>query len=403
MFEVNAVSVLFVVITIIVVAKSRRLDHLQALLISFCFLLINTTKFSMGSFSYSFGLCCIMVALIIIGGKFSVLSLIMSLFLISIASTFKIYFAIFSVIPILIGFIYLDKLYLAAICAAWALVTTALYGLIIQNFPLYFDSIYLIHKVFQSWDPLQIKKNIMWFLDGFLFIIILPFITNDKIDNHRKMYLSGFFLISVYVVMVMLAHKGSNGSYIMHIIAPCIIGYPLIVPNRQLRNREFITNLSTLILCISLIFSPFNYRYPIQRLRNYGVTFFDIEKNTLVLKDVEDEIINNHNQSIYLDPIFSILAMQYKLPYIDNGNKEYYIEYFKLSTLRPFSYLGLLAGPRPVKSEQLTSFYRDNAEIVICVINCPTNATHWLKRKIGEVIEANEISPLTVNLFVKIH
>src|SRR5262245_8939120 len=97
MYALNAVIVIGTAGVAFYVGLRNKLSALLALTISFTYFLLNSTYTSMGELSYSAGLACVFIALVLAGNKFDKFGFCMALALITLASLFMLYFALFSI------------------------------------------------------------------------------------------------------------------------------------------------------------------------------------------------------------------------------------------------------------------------------------------------------------------
>jgi len=423
MYALNAIIVTGTAAAAFYVARRNKLNALLALIIGFTYLLLNSTKISMGEFSYSAGLSCSFLALVLVSNKFDRSGLCMALALITLASLFKTYFALLGIVIAFNSAAFLPLRSLISILCAWGVATAALFFGLTRVFPFYFDSIlmlvlpfgwdepsvYLMHKLFQSRDARLIASNIWWFLThfGFIFILTFPQLVRFKRqateEKRRQMlYAAGSLIVCIYVLLVMLPYQGNFGTYLLHIIAPIILAYALS------RSEEFAPELdrwtgqiAALGMCMVVFINPTFRSSPLQRWKEYGVLWRDdLRSNRNVLMEATNVIRSSGAKEIYVDPVLAPLAIKSNLKFVDTGNRGLYEEYVNArrnGTLKLSPLISWLAAPKPGGTERPGVVW--GADLVVCT-RCPDERTHRFVRDLGVLTTAFN-GPFVVKLYYK--
>src|SRR5262245_13087494 len=264
MFGLNAVIVMGTAAAGFYIGLRNNLGALLALAIGFTYVLINSTMPSMGTYSYSAGLSCSFFALVIASNRFDKSGLCWALALITLASLFKVYFALMGIVVLFNYAAFIPIRVLSLITCAWALLTAMVFFGLTRIFPFYFDSIYCLQKMFQTWDVRLIVPNIRWFVTHFGFIVVftLPQLVQFKhraTEEKRRQafYAAGSLIVCVYVLIIMLPHVGNFGVYLLHLVAPIILAFAL--SSRQDLSAEFdrrIGLVAALAMCLMVFVHP---------------------------------------------------------------------------------------------------------------------------------------------------
>ena len=319
MYVLNAIIVTGTAAAAFYVARRNKLNALLALTIGFTYLLLNSTKISMGEFSYSAGLSCSFLALVLVSNKFDKLGLCIALALITLASLFKAYFALLGIVIAFNSAAFLPLRSLISILCAWGFATAALFFGLTRVFPFYFDSIlmlilpfgwdersvYLMHMLFQSRDTRLIAGNIRWFLShfGFIFILTLPQLVQfkrqaTKEKRRQMLYAAGSLIVCIYVFFVMLPTQGNLGTYLLHIVAPIVLAYAL--SRREEFAPEFdrwIGQIAALGMCVVVFINPTFRSSPMQRWKEYGVLWRDDLRSNRDVQMEADNVIPKQRRS----------------------------------------------------------------------------------------------------------
>jgi hypothetical protein len=401
MFVVNAVIVMGTAAAAFYIGLRNKLNALLALAIGFTYVLINSTMLSMGTFSYASGLSCSFFALVLVSNRFDRLGLCLALALITLASLFKIYFALLGIVVLFNCAAFISLRILSLITFAWALLTASLFFGLTRFFPFYFDSVYCLHKMVQTWDVRQIVPNIRWFVThfGFIFAFTLPQLVQFKHratgeKRRQAFYAVGSLVVCAYVLIIMLAHGGNFGSYLLHLVAPTILAYAL--SSQEGLSAEFdrwTGQVIALAICLMVFVSPEHWPSPLQRWQEYGVVWRDdLSSNRVVFMNVDDLIQSNAGREIYVSPIFAQLAMKGNLRYVDNGNREVYVEYLnarRKGILKLSPLISWLAAPEVRGPERVgLSAMLEHSDLVICDFVCPKKASQPFDRYLGKVTTA---------------
>jgi hypothetical protein len=382
MFGVNAVIVMGTAAAAFYIGLRNKLNALLALAIGFTYVLINTTMLSMGTFSYSSGLSCSFFALILAGNRFDRFGLCLALALITLASLFKIYFALLGIVVLFNYAAFIPLRILSLITCAWALLTASLFFGLTRFFPFYFDSVYCIPKMVQTWYVGLIMLNIRWFATHFGFIVVftLPQLVQFKhraTEEKRRQafYAAGSLIVCAYVLIIMLPNRGNFGTYLLHLVAPIVLAYAL--SSREEFSAEFdrqTGQVVALAICLMISVSPKHWSSPLQRWEEYGVVWRDVlSSNRIVFMTVNDLIQSNAEREIYVDQMFAQLAIQSNLRYVNNGNREEYVEYLnarrkgRLKLSPPISWLAApeVRGPERVDLIAMLEHF----DLVICTFD----------------------------------
>lgn len=413
MYVLNAVIVTSTAAVAFYVGLRNKLNALLALAISFTYLLLNTTKLSMGEFSYSAGLSCVFFALLLVNNKFNNFGLCMALALITLASLFKVYFALLAIVIAFNCAAFVAPRVLIVILSAWSSATACLFFTLSRVFPFYFDSVYLKAKMQQTWDPTRIVPNVWWFFDhfGFIFILIIPQLAlfkRQEIQERRrqKLYAVGTLVVCVYVVFVMLPHRGNLGTYLLHLVAPIVLAYALssreeIEPELDSR----IGQIAVLAICILVSINITVWSSPWQRWSEFGVLWNnELSSNREALRQAANVIRSSAGRKIYVDFALAPLAIERHFEYVDNGSRASYADYVNArrnGTLKLSPLVSWLAARKPGGPERVhPDDMMERADVVICTFACPNNGSHQFVRNLGVLTTAFN-GPLVVRLFVK--
>jgi hypothetical protein len=372
-------------------------------------------KISMGEFSYGGGISAGFLALILSRNRFDVMSLVLALCLVTLASLFKIYFALFGVV-VIAAYAAVAPIRRLIICVApWLAATFFIYFALTQSFPNYFELTYGIVSDHVSRSYGRIIPQLGWFLLNFGFII--PFAVPALVgtggavqDESRRgiYYLSGGLAVALYVVFAMLPHIGNFGTYLLHVIAPIVLAYPLGRVARHDRLFEQwagVTGTLALILIVFII--P---KYDGTRTvrwtgwKAYGVVSRpDLDGNRDTAHEIESILHENVGKSIYLDFALAPVAIANGLEYVDAGNREFIPEYFsrKVSGGARSSLLVDILAPTNnfTPSSNDPYAYMDQANIVICALRCPAQGTHQFLREVGPLYFAFNARAFPVMLY----
>jgi hypothetical protein len=146
-------------------------------------------------------------------------------------------------------------------------------------------------------------------------------------------------------------------------------------------------------MCLMVFIDPKFQSSPLQRWKNYGVLWrADLSFNGHVFMEADNVIRSSAGREVYVDPALAMLAIKRNLTYVDNGNREYYVEYIndringvvKLSPLTSW-----LAAREPGGSKRESPFdIRDPADVVICTLSCPNKGSHQFVKSLGVLTTA---------------
>jgi hypothetical protein len=401
MFVLNAVIVMGTAAAAFYIGLRNKLNALLALAIGFTYVLINSTHLSMGTFSYSSGLSCSFWALVLVSNRFDKFGLCLALALITLASLFKIYFALLGIVVLFNCAAFIPLRILSLITCSWALLTASLFFGLTRFFPFYFDSVYCIPRMFQTWSVELIMPNIRWFLSrfGFIFLFTLPQLiqfkhraTGEK--RRQALYAVGSLIVCAYVLIIMLAHWGNFGTYLLHLVAPIILAYAL--SSREEFSAAFdrrIGQLVALAMCLMVFVDPIHWSSPLQHWKRYGVVWRDdLISNRIVFMNVDDLIQSNAGREIYVSPMLAPLALKRHLRYLDNGNREYYAKYLnarRRGILKLSPLISWLAAPEvrgPERTGPIAMW--EHSDVVICTLTCPSEGSLRFDRYVGVLTTA---------------
>jgi hypothetical protein len=411
MYTLNAIIVIGTAAVAFYIALRHKLSALLALTISFTYFLINSTNMSMGEFSYSAGLACGFLALLIASNKCNKSGFCMALALITLASLFKIYFALLGVVIVFNCAAFLRVRIVICIVCVWVLTTAGLFIVLTRAFPFYFDSIYLMQRMYQGKDFALITVNFRWFLSrfGFIFIFaLLPFIQYRSLapeeKRRQKFYVAGSAIVCAYVFYVMLPHWANPGIYLLHIVAPIVLAYAVsrgadCTPEYRRHTGE----IAALAMCLVVFIDPRLQSSPLHHWKTYGVLWRDdLDSNQRVYMQADEVITNSAGKEIYVEPILARVAIKRYLPYIDDGYRRYYVAYINArrnGTYKPSPLLNWLAAPKPGGPDrEFPSEVLERADVVICAYGCPDKRTHQVVRDLGVLNSAYDESR-TVKLY----
>jgi hypothetical protein len=400
MYILNALIVMSTAAVAFCIGLRNQLNALLALAISFTYFLLNSTKISMGEFSYSAGMSCSFFALVLVSNKFNKFALCMALALITLASLFKVYFALLAIVVAFNCAAFIPVGILMLILCAWVIVASCLFFGLGRVFPFYFDSIYLVIKMFVTWYPPLIVQNIRWFLGhfGFIFIFILPQLiqfkqlaTEEK--RRQKLYAAGSLIVCVYVFFVMLPNAGNFGTYLLHIVAPIILAYGLSCRKEFAAAFERRTGqIAAVAICMIVFIDP-KFRWsPLHHWKEYGVLWRDdLTLNRAVFMEVDNVIRSSAGREVYVPPPLWPLAIKRHLGYVDNGNRELYAAYLNArrnGSLQLSPLISWLAASEPRGPERVLPVDEwKGADVVICMLLCPTT-THKFVKDLGVLTTA---------------
>jgi hypothetical protein len=402
MRTVNAIIVIGTAALAFYIGLRNKLDTLLALTIGFTYLLLNSTYISMGEFSYSAGMLCVFFALVIVSNKFNKSAFCIALALITLASLFKIYFALLGIVIVLNCAAFLRLRTVIFIVCLWICMTAGLYFGLTRAFPFYFDLIYFLHKMNQTWYPRHIVYQLLWFFYhfGFIFIVAVPQLAQYRYlapeeKRRQRFYGVGSAIVCVYVILVMLPHVANFGTYLLHIVAPMVLAYALS------RGAEFApgkfrltAQIAALVMCITVFIDPRFLSSPLQHWKLYGVLWRDdLVSNKRIFKEADELIEANAEKQIYVGPMLASLAIKRHLLYIDNGFREFIAGYlnarrtgnFKASPLISWLAAPIVEGPEPESPAEMMT----RADLVICMLDCPDELTHQFVRELGKLTSAS--------------
>jgi hypothetical protein len=400
MFVLNAVIVMGTAAAAFYIGLRNKLNALLALAIGFTYVLINTTHLSMGTFSYSSGLSCGFFALVLVSNRFDRFGLCLALALITLASLFKIYFALLGIVVLFNCAAFIPLRILSLITCAWALLTASLFFGLTRFFPFYFDSVYCIHKMFQIWDVSWIRPNIRWFVShfGFIFVFTLPQLVQFKHratgeKRRQAFYAAGSLIVCAYVLIIMLSHLGNFGTYLLHLVAPIILAYAL--SSREEFSPEFdrrIGQVVALAICLMVSVGPIHWSSPLQRWKQYGVVWRDdLNSNRIVFMNVDDLIQSNAGREIYVSPVFAQLAVKRSLRYLDNETRGYFTEYLnarRKGILKLSPLISWLAAPEVRGPERPKSVLEHFDVVIYTCFVCPSEGSQRFERYLGTLTPA---------------
>lgn len=419
MYALNAFFVCATAFAALFVGLRNKLDPLLVLGIAFTFLLINTTKTTMGEFSYAGGVCAGFLALVVARNRFDKTGLFLALFLVTLASLFKIYFALFGVV-VISAYAAVFPLRVVIQCVAfWLVATFLIYFGLTQIFPNYFEAIYGLigTEVIRRFS--NIVPQIGWGLLNFSFagLFALPTLFSlaaaSQDARRREIYfLTGAALVCTYVVFAMLPHTGNFGTYILNLVIPLSLAYPLGKPDRDMRPiGRWVGACANLVLILLVFVVPKYDGTGMVRWtgwKAYGVTSrADLDGNRELAAEVKTVLDENAGRSIYLDFPLAPIAVGNEADYIDTGNREYFSKYMELKqsgTAETSILVGIFAYGNAFEPK-LTDprVVMERADIVICVLRCPGPETHALVRELSPIYMAYNARSLPVKYFVSLH
>jgi hypothetical protein len=271
----------------------------------------------------------------------------------------------------------------------------------------------------QTWYPRHIVYNLLWFFYrfGFIFIFAVPHLAQYRYfapEEKRRQWFYGVgsAIVCAYVVLVMLAHTGNIGTYLMHLVAPMVIAYALSQgAERAPRKLRLISQVAALVMCVTVFIDPMFLSNPPQHWKLYGVLWRDdLNSNKKIFKEADELIRSNAGKQIYVGPMLASLAIKNHLTYIDNGFREYVARYltgrrkgyFKPSPLMSWLGAPILGGPEPESPTDMMA----GADLVICMSlqpwsilslrsttgvdhgTCPDELTHRFVRDLGMLTSA---------------
>jgi hypothetical protein len=325
-----------------------------------------------------------------------------------------VYFAILSVVIILSYSALLPLRIVARVVGIWLSITFVIYSFLIHAFPVYLDSVYIIHLITQERVYWLIVRQIGWFMFffGFMFIFVLPKIAQlsecgDDERRRQKYFFVGAAIVCIYVVAVMLPHRGNSGTYLLHLIAPIILAYAL--GRRERSSPEFerwVGVAAILTMCMMVFVTPWNLSGSLLRWKVYGVVWRDdLDRNRNTIDEVERVLQESNGGAIYLDFSLAPIAIKKDIEYLDTGNREYIVEYMNLKiagSLKLPPLVEMLSwhanGPKRLHPE----VYMEQAEVVICAYRCPGEETHHFVRNLGLLHTALNGSEM-VQLYRRVH
>jgi hypothetical protein len=397
MYTVNAIIVIGTAAFALYIGLRNKLDPLLAITISFTYVLLNSAQNSMGEFSYSAGLSCVFFALVIVSNKFNKSAFCIALALITLASLFKIYFALLGIVIVTNCAAFVRLRIVVLVVLIWICLTAVLFFGLSCAFPFYFDSIYFLQRMLQTWEFPHILDNVQWFLSEFWFIFVLavPQLAqyrhlSSEEKRRQKFYCIGSAIVCAYLILVMLAYTGNTGTYVNHILAPIVLAYALsggakFAPGKFRRTAQ----IAALAMCVTVFIDPLFPSESQQHWQYYGVLWRDdLDSNKKVFMEADELIRNSAGKQIYVGPMLAPLAIQRHLSYIDNGFRQYIAPYLNArrnGKLKPFRLIGWLAGPKPGGPERESPReMMARADVVICML-CPGQRSDQFVRDLGVV------------------
>jgi hypothetical protein len=334
-----------------------------------------------------------------VSNKFNKSAFCIALALITLASLFKIYFALLGIVIVTNCAAFVRLRTVVSVVFIWICLTAVLFFGLSRAFPFYFDSIYFMQRMLQTWSFQQILDNIDLFLREFWFIFVLAVpqlaqyrhLTSGE-KRRQKFYCIGSTIVCAYLILVMLAHEGNIGIYVQHILAPIVLAYALsggakFAPGKFRRTAQ----IAALAMCVTAFIDPL---FPSESLRHwtlYGVLWRDdLDSNKKVFVEADDLIRNSAGKQIYVGPILAPLAIQRHLSYIDNGFRQYIARYLNArrnGKFKPSRLISWLAGPKPGGPERESPHeMMARADVVICMnAACPDLRSHQFVRNLGEL------------------
>jgi hypothetical protein len=187
----------------------------------------------------------------------------------------------------------------------------------------------------------------------------------------------------------MLPHRGNFGTYLLHIVAPIILAYALswreeVAPEFDRRTGQ----IAALAMCVMVFINPAFWSSPLHRWKEYGVLSpGDLRSNRDVFLEVDKVILGSAGREIYADPALAPLAIKEHLGYVDNGNREFYVEYInprRNGTFKSSPLISWLVAPKPGGAERThPDDMLQRADVVICAVRCPKKGTHQFVRDLG--------------------
>jgi hypothetical protein len=396
MYTLNAIIVIGTAAVAFYIALRNKHSALLALTVSFTYLLVNSTNTSMGEFSYSAGLSCGFLALLIASTKCDKSGCCMALALITLASLFKIYFALLGIVIVFNCAAFLRPRIVIFIVCVWVIATTGLFFALTRAFPFYFDSIYFLQKMNQGWYFPYVMGNLQWFLRRFGFIFIVAFLQllqyrslEPEEKRRQKFYAAGSAIVCAYVLFVMLPHWADFGTYLLHIVAPIVLAYA-ISRGGEFRPEFFhrTGQIAALAMCILVFIDPTFQSDPLQHWKMYGVLWRDdLDSNQGVFIEADEVVQRSTGKKIYVDPALAAVAIKRHLPYIDDGYRGHFVAYINArrnDTFQPSPFLRWLAAPKPRgPKREFPSEILEQADVVICTLGCPEERTHQFVRDLG--------------------
>ena len=413
MYILNATIVVGTATIAFYIALRNKHSVLLALTISFTYFLANSTNTSMGEFSYSAGLSCGFLALLIANNKCDKTGFCLALALITLASLFKIYFALLGIVIVFNYAAFLRPRIVIFIACIWVVASTCLFFGLTRAFPFYFDLIYFLHRMHQGWYFPYIMGNLQWFLRRFGFVFVIVFLqlvqyrgVASEERRRQTFYATGSAIVCAYVLYVMLPHWANFGTYLLHIVVPIVLAYALS------RGAEWgpeyfrrTSQIAALAMCTMVFIDPTFLSSPLRHWKMYGVLWpGDLDSNQRVFIKADEVIQNSAGKKIYLEPALAAAAIKRHLPYIDDGYRGYFAAYINArrnGTFEPSLLLAWLAAPKPEGPERESPRkVLERADVVICIYGCPDSRAHQFVRELGVLNSAYNES-MVVKLYRK--
>ena len=361
-------------------------DLLAAVVIGMTVVLLNTARISMGEWGYSSGLCLSIISLILAVNGTRSIHFFISLMLITIASLFKVYFLLFSIIVISMIYCRLAFSYRSiAVTAAWGVASLLAYAVLMALFPYLFDMVIAAHRGFISFDSQHIFPQLVKFLIlfGFSFILMFKGLADTWEGGFLQsrcfvVYSLSSVLFGVCVVR-MLGHIGNDTTYLVHLVGPIIVSLSMRRRQSGQGGSDWFASMAGAIALTATLFQPWS---------TYGVLNSSaLNENRRTLALVNEIIASNDGAKFYLEFGLAPIAANWGLEYVDTGNREYIHKYMADRAAGAFNArYEILLGPRrpPVAESPLQVM--GASDLVICSVQCSLLADGFtLVKEIGQL------------------
>src|SRR5262249_4372549 len=134
--------------------------------------------------------------------------------------------------------------------------------------------------------------------------------TEEK--RRQVLYAAGSLIVCTYVLAFMVPNEGNFGTYLLHLVAPIILAYPL--SSRKEVSAEFDRRIGQVVavaICLIVSVHPKHWSNPLQRWKEYGVVSQDdLNSNRMVIMHVDAIIQDSAGRQIYIPPVLASLALK---------------------------------------------------------------------------------------------